>query len=148
MDRVRSSLRIEHHNPHNRRGPHSRVWVDIWVDGLQVQSQVLYSGPTQEAEDILSGHKKILPNGDVVEAPPPSMEIVGPLTVGDMIQKLGKFNKELPFMILDSYNGGGYPRETNLGPILRTITTEDSDNSADCEDLEGRPVVTVGFGCY
>lgn len=51
-------------------------------------------------------------------------------------------------MILDGFNAGGTPREINFGPVLKTVTAEDAEDAADCEDLEGRAVIAIGFGCY
>ena len=51
-------------------------------------------------------------------------------------------------MILDGFNGGGSPREINLGPLPRLITSEDGDDSCDCEDLVGEQVYVIGYGSY
>jgi hypothetical protein len=56
---------------------------------------------------------------------------------------------DLPIMILDGFNGGGYPREINLGPIPHTITGDDVKESGDCEEFEvGTEILTMGYGCY
>lgn len=51
-------------------------------------------------------------------------------------------------MVLDGFNGGGFPREVNLGPAFRTITEEDAEESGDCEGLVGTEVMVIGYGCY
>lgn len=54
----------------------------------------------------------------------------------------------LQVMIHDSVNGGGVPREINGGPLTRTVLEQDANETADCEDLVGREIVAMGFGCY
>ncbi len=66
-------------------------------------------------------------------------------TAGDILSKLDP-NSEL--MILDSFNGAGYPREINFGPIPHVITEEDANESADCEGKVGQKVFVIGFGSY
>lgn len=51
-------------------------------------------------------------------------------------------------MILDSFNGAGYPREINLGPVDHTVTAREADECSDCEKLAGKVVTVVGYGCY
>jgi hypothetical protein len=51
-------------------------------------------------------------------------------------------------MILDSFNGGGYPREINLGPITHTVTADDAKESGDCEEIVGQEIMIMGYGCY
>jgi hypothetical protein len=70
------------------------------------------------------------------------------MTVKELIARLEKLNPDNEIMILDSFNGGGCPREINLGPVLRTVTAENADDAADCENLEGQSVYVIGFGCY
>lgn len=71
------------------------------------------------------------------------------MKVRELIEELKKFNPELDIMILDGFNGGGEPREINLGPTPHTITATDVETCADCEDVgEGTCVVVMGFGCY
>lgn len=55
---------------------------------------------------------------------------------------------DMEIMILDGFNGGGYPRKINLGPITRTITEEDAEESGDCEELVGQEVAVMGYGFY
>ena len=54
---------------------------------------------------------------------------------------------DLELMVLDGFNGGGYPREINVGPAVRTITEEDAEASGDCEGAIGDKVLVVGYGC-
>ena len=54
----------------------------------------------------------------------------------------------IEIMILDGFNGGGYPREINLGPITQTITEEDANESGDCEEMVGEDVLIMGYGFY
>ncbi len=62
---------------------------------------------------------------------------------------LSQFPEDMEVMILDSFNGGGEPREINLGPLKRIITKENIDNGADCEDKEvGQTIIVLGYGCY
>lgn len=70
------------------------------------------------------------------------------MNVKELIARLSKLPPETEVMILDSHNGGGYPRELNLGPVLRTIQEDDGVEAADCEDRAGEVVAVVGFGCY
>jgi hypothetical protein len=51
-------------------------------------------------------------------------------------------------MILDGFNGGGYPREINFGPIKRIITPDDAEESGDCEGIIGQEIMLMGYGCY
>jgi hypothetical protein len=55
---------------------------------------------------------------------------------------------DLDIMILDGFNGGGEPREINLGPCLRTITQQNANGGADCESKVGKEVRVIGFGSY
>lgn len=70
------------------------------------------------------------------------------MKVGELIQELNKFSLEQEVMILDGYNGGGVPREVNLGPQIQTVEDADAEETADCEGLVGEDVVVLGFGCY
>lgn len=54
---------------------------------------------------------------------------------------------DIEVMILDGFNGGGYPREINLIREHK-ITLEDCDESADCEGKFLDDVVLLGYGCY
>lgn len=70
------------------------------------------------------------------------------MKIGELIQRLSHFSIHDEIMILDSFNGGGFPREINLGPNTRIITQEDSDECVDCEDIVGKQVAYIGYGCY
>jgi hypothetical protein len=70
------------------------------------------------------------------------------MKVKDLINKLQKYPQDMDVMILDSFNGGGVPREINLGPVEHEITTEDINETADCEDIGRQTVVVMGYGCY
>jgi hypothetical protein len=64
------------------------------------------------------------------------------------LAKLLLESPDLPIMILDGSNGGGYPREINLGPVPRTITKYDV-RWGDCVEFEvGTKILTIGYGCY
>ena len=70
------------------------------------------------------------------------------MTVSELIQRLSQFPQDIQIMILDSHNGGGCPREVNLGPKSHVITDGEADDCADCEDWVGDSVVVMGYGCY
>lgn len=70
------------------------------------------------------------------------------MKVKELIERLQKQDPEKEIMILDGFNGGGEPREINLGPKGRTISEQDADQSADCEDLIGKDVLVMGYGFY
>lgn len=76
------------------------------------------------------------------------------MTVGKLIELLRAAAAQLPegtgaeVMILDSFNGGGAPREILLGPVARTITQADVDETADCEERLGENVLVLGYGSY
>lgn len=74
------------------------------------------------------------------------------MTLNQMIEQLTAFQRagfgDKQFMVLDSHNGGGMPREVNLGPNIHTVTVQESEECADCEDVMGEHVIVVGFGCY
>ena len=65
-----------------------------------------------------------------------------------LLEALASVSDDDEIMILDGWNGGGVPRTINLGPVVRTITEADADESADCEDRVGQRVVCLGYGCY
>ena len=50
-------------------------------------------------------------------------------------------------MLLDGFNGGGTPRTINMHAHMRIGASEAKD-SVDCEGLEGKDVLVLGFGCY
>lgn len=70
------------------------------------------------------------------------------MTVEELRNRLVHYHPETEVMILDGFNGGGEPREINLGPTLQTITEENADNGADCEGKVGKKVLVIGYGCY
>lgn len=67
------------------------------------------------------------------------------MTVGELIERLGKFSPNKRVMILDGFNGGGEPRTINLGPTLETV---EDNGDYDCEGLNGEKIVVMGYGCY
>ena len=70
-------------------------------------------------------------------------------TVEELITELQKLPPDSRIMILDSFNGGGYPREINLGPIPQKINETDQDMCGDCEELDIDTIVyVIGYGCY
>lgn len=70
------------------------------------------------------------------------------MTKIELIASLIDVPDDTQIMILDGFNGGGSPREINLGPALRLITAREADETGDCEDLVGKLVIVFGFGCY
>lgn len=70
------------------------------------------------------------------------------MTVAQLIKQLKYFDPNLEVMALDSSNGQGSPREINFGPILKTVTEQNAEDTADCENLYGEKVVVIGYGCY
>lgn len=70
------------------------------------------------------------------------------MTVKQLIACLSRLNQKRQVMILDGFNGSGIPREINAGPSEYTIQPQDANESADCDDMIGEPVYTIGFGSY
>lgn len=70
------------------------------------------------------------------------------MTIKQLIERLQKYSPDSKVMILDGFNGGGEPREINLGPYERTITAQNAKDGADCEGLVGKEVIIMGYGCY
>jgi hypothetical protein len=74
------------------------------------------------------------------------------MTLNEMIEQLTAFQRagfgEKKVMVLDSHNGGGSPRDVNLGPNIHTVTFQEAEETADCEDVMGEHVIIMGFGCY
>ena len=70
------------------------------------------------------------------------------MKVKDLIKRLGKFDPNMEIMMLDGYNGGGYLRHINFGPIIQAIGKKDSEDNDDCEGREGEKIVSLGYGCY
>ena len=46
-------------------------------------------------------------------------------------------------MILDGFNGSGYPRDINYGPVERLVSLEDGADNCDCEELADKFRVEV-----
>jgi len=70
------------------------------------------------------------------------------MTAAELIALLQKCPQDAPVMILDGFNGGGLPREINLGPTAHLVMPSEGDETADCEELVGQTVTVLGFGCY
>lgn len=70
------------------------------------------------------------------------------MLASELIERLRQLPADRQVMILDGFNGGGVPREINLGPTERLITAEHAEEAADCEDIVGSTVAIIGFGCY
>lgn len=70
------------------------------------------------------------------------------MNVSELIEQLKKFDGDMEVMILDGFNGGGCPREINLGPSTSKITLWNAGESADCEGRAGEKIVRLGYGCY
>lgn len=71
------------------------------------------------------------------------------MTVQELINRLQKLDPNAPIMILDGFNGGGYPREINYGPVEDEIDQKSIDDCADCEEFEpGTMVCVMGYGFY
>lgn len=70
------------------------------------------------------------------------------MKIHELITELSGYDQNMEVMILDGFNGGGEPREINLGPTTRTITKANADEGADCEGHVGEKVVVMGYGCY
>lgn len=70
------------------------------------------------------------------------------MKIRDLIERLQRVDPDFEVMILDGENGG-VPRQINLGPIEHTISPEDIDATADCEEIElGAAVIVLGYGSY
>ena len=50
-------------------------------------------------------------------------------------------------MILDGFNGGGFPIDINLKSHHRVVKG-DVEHTADCEGMIGKLVAVLGYGCY
>lgn len=70
------------------------------------------------------------------------------MTVQELINRLSKFPPDRAVMIQDGFNGGGTPRDINLGPQPSEITVADEDETVDCEGRFEEEIVVIGFGCY
>ena len=70
------------------------------------------------------------------------------MKASELIARLGAFDPEIEVAILDGFNGGGTPREINLGPVIHKVTAEDGYSAIDFEGRAGESVAVLGFGCY
>lgn len=70
------------------------------------------------------------------------------MTIAQLIARLQEYSPETEVMVLDGFNGGGVPRDLNLGPTEQVIVAEDEEAAADCEGRVGEKVVVLGYGCY
>ena len=71
------------------------------------------------------------------------------MKISELIAHLQTFDTpDMDIMILDGFNGGGYPREINYGPKQINIIETDAYATDDCEDKIGETVVIIGYGCY
>lgn len=66
----------------------------------------------------------------------------------ELIEKLKKYPDDTEVMVLDGFNGGGYPRILNIGPYLDIITQKDEEECADCEGKVGQKYLRIGYGGY
>ena len=69
------------------------------------------------------------------------------MRVEDLIDRLRALPPGSKVMILDGFNGGGFPRDINLFGD-RQISGEDADECCDCEGKVGETVSLLGFGSY
>lgn len=70
------------------------------------------------------------------------------MTNQELIEQLSKRDPFEDVMILDGFNGGGAPRNINLGPTKHVVSPRDAEAAVDCEDIIGQAVTIIGFGCY
>lgn len=70
------------------------------------------------------------------------------MTKKELFERLKNVHDDTTIMILDGSNGGGSLREINLGPRPQKVTRTDANESADCEELVGKRVWVMGYGCY
>lgn len=71
------------------------------------------------------------------------------MTKEELVRRLSEYPDDMQVMILDNFNGAGFPREINTGPYQRTISEIEVKECADCEDLGlGTNIVVLGFGNY
>ena len=70
------------------------------------------------------------------------------MTKAQLIAELAPFSDDTEVMILDGFNGGGEPREINLGPMKQKITKKNAKEGADCEGKVGNTVAIMGYGFY
>lgn len=70
------------------------------------------------------------------------------MKLSDFLEMTSGCPLDMELMCLDGSNGGGQLRTLNLTPSMVTITKEDAAESGDCEDLVGKTVLRIGYGCY
>jgi hypothetical protein len=70
------------------------------------------------------------------------------MTKAELLKRLASYPDDSEVMILDGFEGGGFPREINLGPTTRIVGEGDSDETSDCEGIVGKTVVVLGYGNY
>jgi len=70
------------------------------------------------------------------------------MRVRGLRDRLDGLDPDDEIMCLAGPNGGGVPREINLGPCERIIAETDAGMTADCEGLVGRTIQVIGYGCY
>lgn len=66
----------------------------------------------------------------------------------EMIKKLQELPPDGELMIIDSFNGNGVPRTINLGPVEHVVTELEESICDDNENLTGKTVYIIGYGCY
>ncbi len=70
------------------------------------------------------------------------------MNIKNLIAKLKEYPEDMEVMVLDGFNGGGHPRDINLGPVRQRISAADEKETADCEGRRGESVLVIGYGCY
>lgn len=70
------------------------------------------------------------------------------MTIKTLIERLSAYDLNTEVMILDGFNGGGYPRTINCGPYLRIVKKKEEKDCPDCEGKVGKQIVVMGYGCY
>lgn len=65
----------------------------------------------------------------------------------DLVKLFSELSPDQEVMILDGFNGGGFPRDINVFGE-RTISENDSDETYDCEGKVGKTVLLLGYGSY
>lgn len=70
------------------------------------------------------------------------------VTVAELITQLSQFNPKSHVLVNSGPNGSGSPYDLNQGPISHTITEDDANSTADCENRIGEQIVLIGFGCF
>lgn len=71
------------------------------------------------------------------------------MKVQELRALLFKLDQDREIMILDGFNGSGFPRDINLGPSEHVISHNDELECADCEEQgNGAVVYVIGYGSY